>query len=109
MTAVKQRVEWPGSKPTGKKRTFIVTVTKTTEIEIDETVITQGVLPDNPIFGARVTESEVVKHVAFNLICNGLRLSQVDGYSNCPDASAVVKSASNDWDVDVDREIRKRR
>ncbi len=100
--AAKKRTDWPGSKPTGKKRTFIVTVTKTTEIAIDEAVLAQGVLPDNPIFGARVTEDDVVKHIAFNLLCNDIRLSQIDGYANCPDDSVRVEAASNDWDVEIE-------
>jgi hypothetical protein len=103
MKAVSARAVWPGSAPTGRTRTFSVTVSKTVEITVDETVVAQGVLPDNPIFGERVTEDDVVQHLAFNLIGNGLRLSQIDGYANCADASVTVPYV--EWDVEVDREI----
>lgn len=103
MKAVTARTAWPGSAPTGRTRTFSVTVSKTVEITVDETVVAQGILPDNPIFGAGVTEDDVVHHLAFNLIGNGLRLSQIDGYANCNDASVTVPYV--EWDVEVDREI----
>jgi hypothetical protein len=94
---------WPGSTPTGRTRTFEVTVSKTVRIAIDESVIAQGVLPDNPIFGESVTEDDVIQHLAFNLVGNGLRLSQIDGYANCADASVTVPYGY--WDVDVEHEI----
>lgn len=94
---------WPGSTPTGRTRTFSVTVSKTVEITVDESVIAQGVLPDNPIFGANVTEDDVVQYLAFNLVVNHLRLSQIDGFANCDDAS--VSFPYENWDVEVDREI----
>ena len=103
MKTASATVALPGDTPTGRTRTFSVTISKTVEITVDETVVAQGVLPDNPIFGERVTEDDVVQHLAFNLIGNGLRLSQIDGYANCDDASVTVPYV--EWDVEVEREI----
>ncbi len=101
--AVKKREVWPGSSPTGKMRTIVVTVSKTVQIAIDEAVIAQGLLPDNPIFGKSVTLDDVFMHIAFNLVCNRIDLSQIDGYANCSNESARVSPAH--WDVEVEREI----
>lgn len=107
MTPAKKET-WPGSTPTGKMRTFVVTVSKVVEISIDESVLEQGILPDGPIFGSSMTgnkahdEVVVVEHLAFNLVGNDLRLSQIDGYANCPDASVIV--LYEDWDVESVRE-----
>jgi hypothetical protein len=102
VSAAGKRVEWPGDKPTGKTRTFSVTVSKTVNMALDESVIAQGLLPDNPIFGSSLTgerahdETLVLEHLAFNLVGNGLRLGQIDGYSNCPDGSANVTNEPRD-------------
>jgi hypothetical protein len=99
---------WPGSTPTGKVRTFIVTISKVVEIALDESVITQGILPDGPIFGSRITgnkaqdEMLAVEHLAFNLVGNNLRLSEIDGYANCPDES--VSFPYEPWEVEDVRE-----
>jgi len=92
--------QWPGSSPSGKTRTIVATVSKTIAFTVDESVIAQGMLPDSPIFGNRVTEDDVLQHLAFNLIGNDLRLSQIDGFANCPDASACVPYEQ--WDVEVE-------
>jgi hypothetical protein len=90
---------WPGDKPVGRVRKFIVTVSKTAELVIDESILAQGVIE-----GASV--SAVVEHLAFNLIGTGLVLSDVDGYANCPDASVHVAPGScGGWDVEIDREV----
>ena len=109
MIGVRKVPENPGDRPTGKARTFSVTVTKTVEIIIDESVIAQGVLPDGPIFGSSMSgdvehdTKVVVVHLALNLVCNGLDLSQIDGYANCPDASAKV--GHSHWDIELEREV----
>lgn len=81
----------PGDKPTGKLRRFHVVVTKSVDLFLDTSVITQGTMPDDPIFGGRADSDMVAQHVAFNMVCNDLRLSQIDGYANCPDESAKVQ------------------
>lgn len=89
---------FPGDEPTGKVRTFLVTLSKTVEITLDEGVIAQGLMPDDPIFGGRADEADVLEHLAFNLVGNGLRLSQIDGYANCPNESAHVPQ--DKWEVE---------
>lgn len=92
---------WPGSKPTNTRNQFTVTISKTVTIELNESVVKQGRLPGGPIFGDRKpSEKEVVEHLAFNLVVNGLRLSQIDGYANCPDESADVFYVP--WDVELE-------
>ncbi len=48
---------FPGDKPTGKRRTFSVTVSKTVEMSLDESVIAQGVLPDGYILGPNPSDA----------------------------------------------------
>jgi hypothetical protein len=91
--------EWPGGAPTGRLREIEVTLSKTVVFTVDEAVIAQGMLPDNPIFGKKVTEEDVLTHLAFNLIGNDLSLSQIDGYANCPDDSANVPYVK--WEVEI--------
>ena len=86
---------FPGDKPTGKKRVFEVTVTTTTLMTLDESVIEQGLADDGYIM-KNPTLDDVVEHLAHNLIGTGLSLSQVDGYANCPDDSATVKVGIRD-------------
>jgi hypothetical protein len=108
MPAAKVLVE-PGDKPTGKVRTFLVTVTKTVELTLDESVIAQGVDPDGPIYGSSMSGDPmhdtkiVVEHIAFNMVCNGLTLSEIDGYANCPNASATV--APSNWYIELGHEV----
>lgn len=84
-----------------KARKYTVTVSKTVEILFDEKVLDQGLREDNPIFGKDVTLGMVVRHLAYNLVANDLRLSQIDGYANLKDDQ--VKVGRGDWDVEVDR------
>ena len=72
------------------KRTFIVEVNIRATVEIDQKVIKQGLLPDNPILG-KATEAEVIEHLMFNLVGNYIDLSQIDGYANLPDKLASVR------------------
>ena len=110
MIGVRKKPEDPGDKPTGKTRMFQVTVTKTVEIAIDESVLEQGRDPEGPIYGSSMSGHEphdtkiVVEHIAFNVVCNGLTLSQIDGYANCPDASVSLNRRSS-WDIELEHEI----
>jgi hypothetical protein len=105
MTAVstqKQDVAAPGDKPTGKTRSFAVTIHAT--MTLDESVIAQG-MADVGYIMKNPTEEEVLSHLAYNLVGNGLMatpLSGIDGYANCPDASARI----TDKDAEVDFEIK---
>lgn len=94
---------WPGDKPTGKVRRFEVTIQKTVVVTLDESVLEQA-RTEPAFFRPPLTDGGVVEHVAFNLVCNELRLSQIDGYANCPDESAIV-SRDDSWDVRLEREV----
>jgi len=111
MAAAKKKkvIEFPGDAPTGKKRTFRMMIARTVDVTLDTSVIAQGLMPDNPIFGSRLDggaydEKIVLEHLAFNLIGNNLALSAIEGYANCPDESADVPWEP--WEVDDIREIK---
>ena len=78
-------------------RTFRVTVTKTVLMHLDGEVIEQGLRDDNPILGKGATVGQVLEHLAFNLVANGLSLPDIDGYANLSAANACV----NDEEVEV--------
>ena len=82
------------------KRKFSVTLSKTVEIVVDDQVLRQGLRDDNPVLGKGASERDVVEHLAFNLVGNGLRLSQIDGYANMPDDA--VKIPAVEWDVEIE-------
>ena len=84
---VAEKAEFPGDRPTGKKRRFLVTVSRTREVELDESVIAQGMADDGYI-AKNPTEEQVLQHLGFNLFGNGIPLGHIEGYANCPDASA---------------------
>jgi hypothetical protein len=89
-----------GDKSTGKTRTFAVSIHAT--MTLDESVIAQGLADAGYIWlGKNPTEDEVLMHLAFNLVGKDLRLSQIDGYANCPDASARV----DDREAEVEFEM----
>lgn len=90
------------TKATNKRRTFRVTVSRTVEIAVDQAVIDQGLLPDNPI-QKNSSERGVLEHLAFNLVGNGLRLSQIDGYANRKDDEVHVPWLK--YDIDEIEEI----
>ena len=105
MTAVntqKKELVCLGDKPTGKTRSFSVTICAT--MTLDESVIAQG-LADDGFIMKNPTEDAVLCHLAYNLVGNGLMatsLSEIDGYANCPDASARI----TDKDATIDFEIK---
>lgn len=102
MTAAASRAkgeQHPGDKPSGKERAFSVTIRA--DMILDESVIAQGLADDGYVIGKNPTEDDVLRHLAYNLVGNGLCLSQIDGFANCPDASARIVS----MDAEVDGEI----
>jgi hypothetical protein len=98
-TTSKPKIEFPGDKPTGKTRSFHVTIHAT--MTLDESVIAQGVTDDGCIMRSP-TEDEVLQHLAYNLVGEATSLSDIDGFANCPDESAVV----SDRDVEIEYEIK---
>jgi hypothetical protein len=91
------------AKVKAAKRTFEVTVSKTVTISIDQSVIAQGMAPDDPIFGGRASEAMVLEHLAYNLVGNSLQLSWIDGYANLSDDLVDVPYVK--FDVDEIAEI----
>lgn len=81
------------------KQTFTVQLTGEAVVELDDAVITvvddewRAALYD--LHGA----DEIAKHVAYNLIVNNLKLSQMDGWADQPDDNARVVTVA--WEVDA--------
>lgn len=92
--------EFRGDKPTGKMRTFRVTIVG--DISIDQSVFDQAQL-DEPFFSPAPSDTAIVEHIAFNTFVNGLDVSDIDGYANVPDAS--VQCNRQDVDVEADELI----
>jgi len=63
--------------------------TVTVSVKIHQDVITQVDDEWREMFYDLNTESEIVDHIAFNLL-SGFRLSQLDGFANLPDDYAVL-------------------
>jgi hypothetical protein len=72
------------------KRTFEIELTGTATVELDDQVI--QVVDDEwraalyPLH----TPEEIAQHVAYNLIVNNARLSQLDGWADQPNTNARV-------------------
>jgi hypothetical protein len=98
---------WPGDKPTGKTRTFSITVSRTARITIDESIFAQAQC-EEPYFNPKPTDIQVVEHLAFNRIVNGLELSHIDGYANCPNESVTVAVGPSEIDIHPQEGIRKK-
>lgn len=60
-------------------------------IEVDDEVI-QAVDDDwrYTFYSSLTTPQRIVEHIAFNMIVNDLKLSQIDGFANLPDEMATL-------------------
>lgn len=85
----------------GKVRKFRVTATCEFDLCIDEGVIKQGCAPDDPIFGGGASPDLVAQHIAYNMVVNQCRLSEIDGFANCRDSAAVAVGLDSNWDIEV--------
>ena len=49
------------------------------------------------------TDKQIVEHVGYNLICNRIKLSQMDGWADQPNDNArvLVWPDLNQWDIEV--------
>jgi hypothetical protein len=83
------------------KRRFKVTYLVEGVIDIDDAVIAAGLSTDfRKMFYTLDDEHEVVDHVAYNFIRNGVRdLQSLDGFADQPKDS--VKLVSEDWENDT--------
>lgn len=87
-------------------RKFRITAHCEFDLLLDESVIQQGTMPDDPIFGGGASAGLVAQHIAYNMVVNQCRLSQVDGFANCPDSSAVARGLDGNWNIEAE-EVKK--
>lgn len=73
------------------------------DIEIHEDVFKQVDDEWRNTFYQLMTDIEVVKHIAHNMVNNNLTLSRMDGFANLPDHYAKVTyfEEMKDYDYDV--------
>jgi hypothetical protein len=89
-----------------KKHKFIVTVSRTIEVEFNASII-----PDDDwrrhFYRSIRTPADVAEHLAYNYVANGVeRLSQLDGWANEKDS--LVKFTEQEWDTES-RELKPQR
>jgi hypothetical protein len=85
------------------KRLFDIEITVKTQLELDDQVI--DVVDDewrSQLYDL-YTPEEIAEHIAYNLIANNARLSQLDGWADQPDSNADLKSIN--WDFEEVEEI----
>ena len=82
------------------KRKFEIIFNGTANIELDNAVI-NAVDEDfkNYIYNLTTIE-QIVKHLAYNLIINDEKLSQLDGWADQLDENAKILSEP-DWEIEV--------
>jgi hypothetical protein len=79
-----------------KKRKFLVTFTDNAdneydaEIELDQKVIDQVDDDWRKCFYNLETPEQIAKHIAYNLVINNYRLSQLDGWADLDDNMADI-------------------
>lgn len=76
------------------KRKYFIELT--CEVEIDDEVIAAVDDDWRKHFYKLETDEEVVEHVAFNLLVNGARLSQLDGWADKDDDMATLLRSTVD-------------
>jgi len=69
------------------------------QIEIDDAVIEAGQSEDfKKVFGAKMKPQDVANHIAYNILVNSARLSQLDGWADLPDDN--VRIIRDVWDFE---------
>lgn len=81
------------------KRIFKITLTADATIELDDAVFDTVDDDWRAGFYNLKTPEEIAKHIAYNLIANKFRLSQMDGWADQVDDNAKVTGI--DWDVEA--------
>jgi len=69
---------------------FVVEITATVVIDLEEAVI--DVVDDewrSHLYNLKTPE-EIAEHIAYNMIVNGAKLSQLDGWADQPDENATI-------------------
>jgi hypothetical protein len=80
------------------KHIFSIELSGTATVEIDDQAI--QVVDDDwreSLYNLRTPE-EIARHIAYNLIVNNARLSQLDGWADQPDDNAKI-TESPEWEV----------
>lgn len=96
---------WQASTPTGVRRRFRCLIQAEVEIEVDQTIIDQGLSADyRNNYYHHADANDVVSHLVFNLVGRQTRLQNIDGFANAPETSAET-SWYPDWEVEVEQEI----
>ncbi len=80
---------------------FLVTWTVECELELDDEVINR--VDDEwrkALYDLR-NESDIAEHIAYNLVMNNARLSQLDGWADMNDSQArATDTTLVEWNVD---------
>lgn len=85
------------------KHKFLVTVSKTVELELDDAVI-KAVDDDwRANFYALYDDIDIAEHIGYNMLCNDASLSQLDGWADQPNENARIVSTDNSWDIEAHR------
>jgi hypothetical protein len=83
------------------KRKFLVTFSGTAQIELDDAVFNAvDEAFKNSIYEFDTSE-EVAEHIAYNMIVNDAKLSQLDGWADQPDEHASVTFYPN-WEIEAE-------
>lgn len=84
-----------------KKRRFSVTVTARCVLELDEEVIA-GVDDSwrEQFHGDVKTPESIAEHIGFNLVKNGLSLSEIDGFADQPNSHALI--SGEEWEAEAE-------
>ena len=86
------------------KRVFRINLMGSAVIELDDEVI--SVVNDEwrKNFYRLVTVNDIAGHIGYNLIVNGVSLSQLDGWADQSDEDAILLRPT-EWEIDECREM----
>lgn len=88
------------------KRKFRVELSVELTIELDEQVF--AVVDDEwrKVLYDLTTPEEIASHIAYNMVANDLKLSQMDGWADQPDSNAHINPYNLDWNVEDSTEVK---
>lgn len=84
------------------RKEYEITIEGTATITIDDEVIERGLSEEFTQYIGKMKDNEaVIKHIAYNLIVNRAKLTQLDGFADMDDDKAQINLNGIDWSVDV--------